>query len=430
LLGGFPPPTVPAMDRTVDQGIDRTLASRLSRRTTGGRWIPQIDGLRFVAIMLVLVSHVVTTVNLASHRSVVVDPPFGDTLVPIHRAFIDRLIQQGSVGVHVFFMISGFVLALPFISQRHGGNRVDLRGYFRRRLTRIEPPYLVVMVGLFIGSWLAGTHVALRDLAASATYSHGLLLGKLSPLNAVTWSLEVEVQFYIVVPALALILCAGRRRVRRQTILLLTMATISVQILGLVTPRHSVAFLGSFLQFFLLGWLLADIYVVDWAGDPPTRRGWDILSVALLPALLFGLARVGMFEQAIAPWLVFGMGYCAFRGPVTRRILSNTWVAVVGGMCYSIYLIHYPMFVLLQRAVSPIARSPSALSLIATSFVLIPAALVAGALFFVAVERPCMDPMWWDRFVGRLRPILRGRVGPPAVPAVELADVRSDRLTG
>jgi peptidoglycan/LPS O-acetylase OafA/YrhL len=403
-----------------------TLASRLTRKTAGGRWIPEIDGLRFVAIGLVLLSHVVTTLALAAHRIVVVDPPFGDTLRPSGFGVLDQVARQGSIGVHVFFMISGFVLALPFVSHRQaGGSRVDLGRYFRRRLTRIEPPYLIVIATLFVIGWLIGDRVGLADLAATATYTHGLLLHRLSPLDGVAWSLEVEVQFYVLVPALALLLCAGRTSIRRQSILLLVVSIIAVQVTGLVTTKHAFAFLGSFLQFFLLGWLLADIYVVDWGTDPPTRRSWDLLSATLLPMLLVGLATVPMFEQVVAPWVVFAVGFCAFRGTITRRFLSTTWIAVIGGMCYSIYLIHYPIFLLLHGALSPITRLPSAVALIAGSLVLIPLVLVISALFFIAVERPCMDPTWWDRFTARVRSSQTRRT-PERVATTDLVEVGSD----
>jgi peptidoglycan/LPS O-acetylase OafA/YrhL len=405
------------------------LSSRLTRRTAGRRWIPQIDGLRFVAITLVLLSHVVTTLALAAHRSFVVDPPFGDTLRPASFSVLDQVARQGSVGVHIFFMISGFVLALPFISQRHaGGPRVDLRSYFCRRLTRIEPPYLIVIATLFGIGWLMGARVGLGDLWASATYTHGFLYHSLSPLDGVAWSLEVEVQFYILVPALALLLCAGPTGIRRKSILLIVVTIIALQVSGAVTTKHAYAFLGSFLQFFVLGWLLADVYVVDWQMDPPMSRGWDLLSITMIPLLLVGLATVPMFEQVLAPWIVFGIGYCAFRGVLTRRLLSTTWVAIVGGMCYSIYLIHYPIFLLLHGLLSPIANLPSPLALAAGSVLLIPFVVVVSALFFVAVERPCMDPAWWDRFVLRFRSSAAGRALTPVDPVVKVMEVGSDRL--
>src|SRR5947209_5770595 len=111
------------------------LASRLSRRMTGGRWIPEIDGLRFVAIMLVLAAHVAAVVGLAMHRNVVVEVPFGDTSKSQQNDLATELVRQGFVGVQVFFMVSGFVLALPFISHSQAsGKKVDIGRYFRRRV--------------------------------------------------------------------------------------------------------------------------------------------------------------------------------------------------------------------------------------------------------------------------------------------------------
>jgi peptidoglycan/LPS O-acetylase OafA/YrhL len=162
--------------------------------------------------------------------------------------------------------------------------------------------------------------------------------------------------------------------------------------------------------------------------DPPMSRGWDLLSITMIPLLLVGLATVPMFEQVLAPWIVFGIGYCAFRGVLTRRLLSTTWVAIVGGMCYSIYLIHYPIFLLLHGLLSPIANLPSPLALAAGSVLLIPFVVVVSALFFVAVERPCMDPAWWDRFVLRFRSSAAGRALTPVDPVVKVMEVGSDRL--
>src|SRR6478672_4858378 len=135
------------------------LLARLSRRTSGGRWIPEIDGLRFVAIALVIADHAALALNVAT-RARVVEEPFGAATQPANLDPGSTIFSRGSVGVLVFFMVSGFVLALPFIrTQRSGQEPVPLRRYFLRRITRIEPPYLIVMTLLFVGSFVIGSGV-------------------------------------------------------------------------------------------------------------------------------------------------------------------------------------------------------------------------------------------------------------------------------
>jgi peptidoglycan/LPS O-acetylase OafA/YrhL len=380
------------------RGRGDALLVRLSRRTSGGRWIPEIDGLRFLAIALVVADHAAIALNVATHASVV-DAPFGTASQPTHVDPVSAAFGRGSVGVLVFFMVSGFVLALPLIRNgRSDDEPAALRRYFLRRVTRIEPPYLIVMTLLFVGSIAAGSGVGLGHYLASLVYLHGTYYGTDSPLNSAAWSLEIEVQFYVVVPALAIVLCAGARRVRRQRIVVIVALAIAFRALGWITAY---TFLGSSIQFFLLGWLLADIYVADWAEAPRPARMWDVVGFAILPALL-AIAPT-RFGSAILPLLVFVLGYSIFRSITLRRMLSNRWIATVGGMCYSIYLVHFPLFILLSRALQPLGGLPPAMALTGACALLIPAALVVSGIFFVLVERPCMDPSWLERALARLR---------------------------
>ena len=318
--------------------------------------------------------------------------------------------EHGAVGVLVFFMVSGFVLALPFIrNQRAGGAPMALGPYFRRRITRIEPPYLIVMTLLFAIAALTGARVGLGHLAASLAYMHGTYYGTHSPLNSVAWSLEIEVQFYVLVPALALLLCAGRTAIRRSRIVLIAGLATACHALGLVT---AFAFLGSSIQFFLLGWLLADIYVTDWAEEPRSDRRGDVIGFVALAALVVGLAFAPTpVEGALAPWLVFATGYAAFRSITLRQMLSNRWIATIGGMCYSIYLVHYALFVAVSRLLRPLDAIPTPVALVVACVVLIPLALAVSAVFFVLVERPCMDPAWPERVRARF-----ARMSPTSQP--------------
>jgi peptidoglycan/LPS O-acetylase OafA/YrhL len=78
------------------------LARRLSRRTTSGRYIAEIDGLRFVAIAMVVLFHAQLRLNEAFGAQV--GPP------PAPHNLGDVAIAQGRFGVHLFFVISGFIL--------------------------------------------------------------------------------------------------------------------------------------------------------------------------------------------------------------------------------------------------------------------------------------------------------------------------------
>jgi peptidoglycan/LPS O-acetylase OafA/YrhL len=103
------------------------LLNHLSRITTAGRvFIPQIDGLRFIAIMAVVAYHVRAICSYHFQAS-----PMGQT---IEGDPVNDIFSVGNNGVRLFFAISGFILSLPFARQYLcAGKPVGLRGYYIRR---------------------------------------------------------------------------------------------------------------------------------------------------------------------------------------------------------------------------------------------------------------------------------------------------------
>src|SRR6185312_6978064 len=174
------------------------LLPHLSRHTTSGHFIPEIDGLRFASIALVVAFHLFGYTLAKSTGAQLATP--ADRVVSVLGA-------TGHYGVQLFFVISGFVLALPFA--RHyllGEPAPRLRAYYLRRLTRLEPPYFIAMIAVFaFGVMYFGQspRALAPHLAASLVYAHNLLYGVGSTLNIVAWSLEIEVQFYVLAPLLA-----------------------------------------------------------------------------------------------------------------------------------------------------------------------------------------------------------------------------------
>ena len=120
--------------------------------------------------------------------------------------------------VEFFFVLSGFILALPFA--RHYikfTKKVNLKSYFYRRLTRLEPPYIILMTVLcvaYVYSDRIQITEAINSFLASLVYSHNIIFNSPSFINVVAWSLEIEIQFYILVPILSLLFSVKNKNKR------------------------------------------------------------------------------------------------------------------------------------------------------------------------------------------------------------------------
>lgn len=112
----------------------------------------------------------------------------------------------GHTGVTLFFVISGFLLSRPFLAEAGGGERVDRRRYFRRRVLRIMPLYIVGVAVASIVCARQPVHLlrGLPYLLFLNSFSGTVI--RLWPHSDVWWSLATEVQFYLLLPLLPLVL--------------------------------------------------------------------------------------------------------------------------------------------------------------------------------------------------------------------------------
>jgi peptidoglycan/LPS O-acetylase OafA/YrhL len=100
----------------------------------------------------------------------------------------------------------------------------------------------------------------------------------------------------------------------------------------------------------------------------------------------------------LSPWLMVALYVAAFRGRATRRFFGNIWITTIGGMCYTIYLLHNYLIAGIGMATERVLSSSWFDLRLAVQFLLItPAVLVVSALFFRWIERPCMRPDWPQR---------------------------------
>jgi peptidoglycan/LPS O-acetylase OafA/YrhL len=355
-------------------------ASRMlqfKRITTQKQFIPQIDGLRFVAIASVVFFHIYAALERGA--------------IPVPIAFNTDLAKRG---VELFFGISGFILGVPFASRYlAGAPKVKLQQYFLRRLTRLEPPYFF---SLFVWAAMQDivAHRPLADmaphLAASAVYLHNLIFGAFpGAVNGVAWSLEIEVQFYVLVPLLAMVFAISNAWARRAVILVVMLVA------GLLSNRlysslHFHASIAYYLAFFLAGFLVCDLYITR--GEWKQSFVWDVLALGLWP-LVWIMGR--NFGHVALPFVIVLLYLAAFRGRICSTVFSNRVITDIGGMCYSIYLFHFLIIYGVKHlTVSLHVGQNFWVYFVLQSLLILPVVMLFCGIFFLLIERPCMDREW------------------------------------
>ena len=369
--------------------------AHISRETSSGRFIPEMDGLRFAAIGMVILFHLngYLTAKSPFYRAA---PPTSDWLA--------QAAMVGFRGVELFFVISGFILGLPFAAHYlKGAAPVNLRKYYLRRLTRLEPPYIVALLVLFLlAAGIEGAPPAsfYPHLAASLFYLHSLIYGAFSPAMGVAWSLEIEVQFYVLVPLLTLLFTIRSPTLRRSSIVILILAALSGQALFLHHSPRTALSIVAYVQFFLVGFLLADVFLVTWGEVPRRNLAWDFIALAGC-LLLFVILHSRVLAHWLFPAWILLLYFAAFRGRLVNRFFSNRWIVAIGGMCYSIYLLHYEVISAVGRLTRRLGETTPYWIYLSVQLVLVGAAIVViCGVYFVTIEKPCMRRDWpqrlWD----------------------------------
>jgi peptidoglycan/LPS O-acetylase OafA/YrhL len=371
------------------------LAEKLSRVTSSGELIPEIDGLRFIAISAVFLHHSMSILLPASGRTGQIHTPGEWFDAGTHFSKLIDLFYCGHFGVNLFFAISGFILALPFARKLLAGLPAPgWKSYYLRRLTRIEPPYVISLVIFFLYLVLEkgrGSEL-LPNFLASLFYSHGLVFGQHSLINAVTWSLEIEIQFYLLVPLLVSLFLI-KNKIFRRCVLLVLIAVGGWLSQHVVFPSGSVRLmlsLANFFHYFLVGFLLADLYLGGWL-RLEKRVVYDLLTAASAGAIAAVLSRSGHYYYTL-PLLVLMLCIGFFRGRFSNALIRGRWIVLIGGMCYTIYLYHTPIVSLISWNIKGLYSSsrPIMIDFIIQCLIVCPIVFLLLSFWYVVTEKPFM----------------------------------------
>ncbi|MGD0882200.1 MAG: acyltransferase family protein [Acidimicrobiales bacterium] len=399
--GDATPPTVSGRQSPVGHHFRAdALGSRPS--ATGSARVLGLDGLRAVAVVLVLGFH-----------------------------FGVGWLDGGFFGVDVFFVLSGYLITGLLLGEFERRGRIGLGGFWLRRARRLLPALVVVIVVVSLLVRLAepsGTFPGYRMDALSALFyfsnwwqvatsgNYFAAVGAVPPLTH-TWSLAVEEQFYLVWPLVVLAVMRLSRSFARGVRVLLAVAVVgaaasAAEMALLFHPGTDTTriYFGTdtHAQSVLVGAALACALTIvdrrrgltgmDPVAETPAARRWLVgagmvgMAVILVLSRLLGGAsavayRGGFLVVAVSAAAVI-LAVVSVPGGVPARVLSVPALVWLGSVSYGVYLWHFPVAVFVDGGRTGLS-GPALLALRSVVTV-----AVAAASFYL-IERPVIEGRFW-----------------------------------
>lgn len=373
----------------------------LKRETNRKKFIPEIDGIRFLAISTVVLYHLNTSI-LRNFQMGDPENVAGAAEGMLHWAFY---VRRFGVGVPIFFSLSGFILALPFLSKLQAKSFPSLKDYFTRRLSRLEPPYLISLTVLFLVQLPFGPFEywdLTKRYLSGLIYSHRLIYAENNPINPVTWSLATEAQFYLFLPLLFLI--SRHLRVHYLSVIFLAVALSIWAHYIFIDPPHY-WFMQTIItkfSYFGSGIFFAHLYLNPQFQVFLKRKNglWDIIFwLGLLFILRNYIPTYHWKNNLIFCVSIVFMMTAVFKGKLMNYFFTRPFVYTIGGMCYTIYLIHYAALHILTLLAGKLLGNSIddwdySLVYVLSILVFLPIVLAISIIFFRYFEKPFMNKDW------------------------------------
>lgn len=377
-------------------GIDAVPGFTARMVSSARRHVPELAGLRGIAILTVVVGHLLQRVERFYGR---------ETLNQIETAILAVLATPFS-GCRLLFCITGYTLAVHINkSIQRDSTFLDLP-FLKKRLLRLWPPYAVLLIATFIfikatGYEPAKTHhfhaapesMAL-SLLVSLLYLHDLVFNTFPRLFPPGWYLEAHVQFLLIAPLLfrpyaKLKSPELKLKIGLATIVVSTVLAMIVSAYGTRGVQYSIA---AFFPYFLVGGLAAEFR---------TRTSYQHLARKLGPVplgllglttlILLGTPWGGIWWQLPAQLIAITaiMMACLVGQSRFRTAMSDRYLTRIGIASFSIYLVHLQILQIVVPIVVERCRDYPFLAVaLISGTVGIGLVLVLSFVFYWLVERP------------------------------------------
>lgn len=339
---------------------------------------PDIDGLRAIAILAVVLFHAFPT-----------------------------LIPGGFVGVDIFFVISGFLISSIIFKSVKNGN-FNFSDFYVKRIKRILPALVLVMIVCYAFGWLVLLPEEFKQLgkhiAAGAGFSQNIILwqetgyfdnsSELKPLMHL-WSLAIEEQYYLVYP---LIIFSLWRCGLNIFIVIALLAIISFALnVNITVKESSTAFFMPYTRIWelLAGSLLAYVKLFNFnlvtesslSKSLMRSKGYEVIAATgllLIVISIFGINKNDHFPGWLALAPVAGAFLLIFAGAnswINNYVLANRFMVFIGLISYPLYLWHWPLLSFLQILKSDHSSQWQRISAVILSFFL-------AWLTYCLIEKP------------------------------------------
>lgn len=329
---------------------------------------PDIDGLRAIAVLAVVLFHAKVG-------------PF----------------TGGYVGVDVFFVISGFLITSIVVREIESGT-FSFANFYERRIRRIFPALFLVIGACLIAGWFALTPNDYKDLATSAintaifisNISFNRRAGYFAPAAETqpllhTWSLAVEEQFYAIAPLALLGLLRISRSQRAAIFLALAAASLAYAAYGVHKEWSSAFYLLQSRAWELMVGMALGLGRVPRIASRATAEAMAALGLIMILAAVVGFTAATPFPGLAALLPCIGAALVIHSGgeaPATaHKVLASSPAVFVGKISYSLYLWHWPLLAFAAYELGDEFPSSIRLALIACAILL---AIATWAL----VEQP------------------------------------------
>lgn len=303
--------------------------------------LPRLDVVRALCFLAVFGCHV-----FYSDKPAITSTPFWHT-------WITPVFGPGTLGVNMFFVLSGFLITFLLLREKALNGRIDVPRFWLRRILRIWPLYFVVVgIGFVVFQWLkARMGVAVHETADPWHYvffysnidkAHGIEPD--SSILTVLWSIAVEEQFYLVWPVLLLLVPRRWSPALFMAVVLASIGFRAVHVDRDMRLWHTFSCMGD----------LAVGAIGAWYASRPLAaeriRAWPLWAIAgthaLALALYFlpvlGRSEVGdvLFRCVFAAAIAGVILYQAFGRRTFLQLPAPAWLVYLGRISYGLYCLH------------------------------------------------------------------------------------------